>query len=72
MSRLPEEVNDLTPASANMLMYTLSNSRQDYDLKYQMPKHNMHVNLLFYTKVFLFLRKQLLWAKDLQGIFELD
>ena len=37
-----------------VLMYTLSNSRQNYDLKYQIPKHIMHVNLLFCTKVFLF------------------
>ena len=35
-------------------MYTLSTSRQNFDLKYQMPKHNMHLNLLFCTKAFLF------------------
>ena len=40
-----------------VLMYTLSKSRQNNDLKYQMPKHNMHVNLLFGTKAFLFVRK---------------
>ena len=38
-------------------MYTLSNSRQNFDLKYQMPKYNMHVNLLFCTKAFLFVCK---------------
>ena len=35
-------------------MYTLSNSRQNFDLKYQMPKHNMQADLLFCTKAFLF------------------
>ena len=35
-------------------LYTLSNSRKNFDLKYQMAKHNMHVNLLFCTKAFLF------------------
>ena len=34
-------------------------------------EHNMHVNLLFCTKGFLFLQKQSLWAKDSKGIFEL-
>ena len=52
MNSLLEEVNDLSPASANV--YFISNSRQNFDLKYQMPKHNIHVNLLFCTKAFLF------------------
>ena len=42
-------------AAQLILMYTLSNSRQNFDLKYQMPKHDMHVNLLICTKVFLFI-----------------
>ena len=36
------------------LMYTSSNSRQNFDLKYQLPKHNIHIKLLFCTKAFLF------------------
>ena len=38
-------------------MYTLSNSRQNFDFKFQMPKHNMQVNLLFCTKAFLLVCK---------------
>ena len=45
MDRLPEEINDIAPASA---VYTLSNSRQNFDLKYQMPKHNVHVKICFF------------------------
>ena len=47
-----------------VLMYTLSNSRQNFDLKYQMPKHNMHVNLLFCTKAFVFVCDN---ARDLRA-----
>ena len=47
MDRLPEEVNDLAP------IYTLSDSRQNFDLKYQMSKHDMHANLFSSTKAFL-------------------
>ena len=31
-------------------LYTLSNSRQNFDLKYQMPKHNMYDNLRFFAQ----------------------
>ena len=38
-------------------MYTLSNSRQNFDIKYQVPKHNMHLNLLFFHKFACFRTK---------------
>ena len=57
-----------------VLMYALSNSRQKFDLKYQMPKHNIHVNLFFFLHKSLpfCLQKQSLWANDSNGNFELD
>ena len=52
MDRLPEEVNDLILL---VLTHVSSNSRPNFDLKYQMPKHNMHINLFFFCRKAFFL-----------------
>ena len=63
MDWLPEVVNDLAQL---VLMCTLSNSRLNFDSKYQMAKQNMHVNLFFAQKPSFLFAKTIAEGKGLE------